>query len=566
VTIPERALPIPSEHREFLVKVEGQAVSRTHQLIAATVVHSVNRISSARLVYLDGDAASGDFPLSSSGTFAPGRAIEILAGPADRPISIFKGVVIAESVKVRRSGAPELVVECRHQAVKLTVGRKSACFFAQTDADIASSILDAAGVAAEVESTAVVHPQQVQIRATDWDFLLARAEANGRLVFTEGDKVIIKAPAMGSPAVTLLFGATLLELDAEIDARSQWSAVKGVTWDPAEQAVLEREANDPGVSGPGDLASDDLARVIGLPVRALGHAALTADEAQAWADAEWLKSRLSKVSGRAKCEGMATVKPGDVVRLSGVGARYSGDVFVTGVRHDSDPAMGWKTHLQFGSLARRAAEERPISAPAAGALLPAASGLSIGVVTGNEDPDGEHRVRVRLPMVDAEGDGVWARVASPDAGEERGFFFRPEIGDEVVVGFLESDPRCAVILGMLHSSAKAAPLPGSDDNHQKVYQSRARMRLFFDDQKKLVQLETEAGNRIALSEEDKSITIEDQNGNSITLDADGIHVKSTKALDLEAGTDVKVKGTSSAAIESSATASLKASQIKLSQG
>ena len=99
--------------------------------------------------------------------------------------------------------------------------------------------------------------------------------------------------------------------------------------------------------------------------------------------------------------------------------------------------------------------------------------MQIGIVVSNEDPDGEHRVRVRMPLVSADEDGTWARVAVLDAGDERGFFFRPEVGDEVVLGFLSDDPRQAVILGMLHSSAKAAPLQGSDDNHEKVFQSRS---------------------------------------------------------------------------------------------
>jgi uncharacterized protein involved in type VI secretion and phage assembly len=42
------------------------------------------------------------------------------------------------------------------------------------------------------------------------------------------------------------------------------------------------------------------------------------------------------------------------------------------------------------------------------------------------DPDGEDRIQVRLPILDAQADGIWARVSSLDAGENRGFFFRPE--------------------------------------------------------------------------------------------------------------------------------------------
>jgi Rhs element Vgr protein len=543
VTVPgERTLPIAAEHRELTVKVGGQAVPREHQLLAASVTKSVNRISVARLVYMDGAASAGDFPLSNAATFAPGAEVEVLAGPGGDPVSLFKGLVVGQAIKVRERSGSQLVVECRHKAAKLTVGRKNACFFEQTDSDVISSLLSAAGVEGDVESTSVTHPQQVQFRASDWDFLLARAEANGKLVLTNDGKLAVKAPDFGGePKCELQFGATILELDAEIDARLQWKAVKSVSWDPAGQSLVEKEAADPGVSGPGNLSSDDLAAVAALESYELRHAALSEEEAQAWADAQWLKSKMSKVSGRAKCHGIGIVNPGDLVTLSGVGERYNGDVFVTGVRHDFDPVQGWKTHLQFGSTAQWAAEENDVSAPRAGALLPGVSGLQIGTVASNEDPESEHRVRVRLPLVDQEEDGIWARVANLDAGAERGFFFRPELDDEVVVGFLDGDPRRAVVLGMLHSSAKAAPLAGSDDNHEKVYQSRSKMRLYFNDDTKVLKLETPAGNRITLSEEDTAITLEDQNGNKIAMTADGIVIESGKAIELKAGTELKLE-------------------------
>jgi Rhs element Vgr protein len=542
----ERMLPIPAGHREVTVKVGGEEVSRECQLLSMSVMKIVNRISSARLAWSDGSAAASDFPLSNAVTFVPGQEIEILAGASGAQASLFKGVIVRQSIKVRERGATQLIVECRHKAHKLTVGRKSAYYFDKADSDILSSLLDAADVGAEVERTSVTHPQQVQFSCSDWDFLLARAEANGKLVFTNGDKVAVKAPSFGGSAVcTLQFGATLLELDAQVDARGQFGGVKSRTWDPAQQSMLEKDAADPGVSGPGNLTPDDLSAVAGLDSLELRHASLTEDEAQAWADATWLKSRMSKVSGRAKCEGIGTINPGDIVKLGGVGKRYSGDVLITGVRHDFDLVQGWKTHMHFGGTETWAAEERDVSAPRAGALLPAVSGLQVGKVVSNEDPTGEHRVRVRLPLVNMEEDGIWARVASLDAGKERGFFFRPEVDDEVVVGFLEDDPRRAIILGMLHSSAKTAPLTGSNDNHEKVFQSRSKLRLYFNDDKKLVLLETPAGNKVTLSEDDQSVKIEDQNGNKLEMTASGIKIESARALELKAGTELKLEsGTS----------------------
>lgn len=539
-----QTLPIAAEHREFTIKVGGQAVPSDNHLLSVSVSLVANRIASARLAYLDGAASSSDFPLSNSDLFKAGQTVDILSGAGNQQSLLFKGVVVRHSLRVRDHSAPQLVVECRHAAMKLAATRKSANFFDQSDSEIIDALLNNAGISGDIEATTLKHKQMVQFYTSDWDFLLARAHANGKLVWPNEDKLVVKAPSIGtSPRCTLQFGATLLEFDAEIDARRQYSAVHGVSWDPAQQAVLEVDAATPSFANPGNLAPDDLAAVAAADALELHHAALPQAEAQAWTDGAWLRARANMVSGRGKCEGIGSVMPGDVVALAGVGKHFNGNVFVSGVRHEFDLVQGWKTHLQFGGIEDMLPEN--ISAPPAGGLLARVSGLQIGVVVSNEDPDGEHRVRIRLPMVNKDDDGIWARVASLDAGSDRGFFFRPEIGDEVVAGFLAEDPRHAVILGMLHSSAKAAPLQGSDDNHEKLFKSRSGMRLYFNDDKKVLQIDTPAGNSITLSESDKSVVLADQNSNKITLNADGISIESAKAFKLKAGTELEIgSGTS----------------------
>lgn len=564
-----RTLPIPAEQREFTVKSGGETVSRIHHLLSVSVHQVANRIGSARLAYLDGVAASSDFPLSNTELFKPGQTVEILAGSVNQNTSIFKGIVVRHSLRVRDHSAPQLIVECRHAATKLSLTRHDRSYFNRSDSQIIEEILGEYSIEGEVEATSVTHKQMVQFHRSDWDFLLDRAAANGKLVWPNEDTLVIKAPATeGDAVITLQFGATLIELDAQIDARLQYNGVRGTSWDPAQQATFEIDAATPSISGPGNLSADELAMTTGT----LRHAALSETETQDWADATWSRAHLNKVSGRAKCEGIATVRPGDIVALAGVGARFNGKVFVTGVRHEYDLVQGWKTHLQFGGI------DAHDSAPAAGGLLARVAGLQIGVVTSLEDPDGEHRVRIRLPMLDTD-DGIWARIASLAAGNNRGFFFRPEIADEVIVGFLDDDPRCAVILGNLHSSANAAPLMASNSNDEKMFKSRAGLRLYFNDEQKIVQIDTPAGNRITLNETEKSIVLSDQNSNAITLDTDGISIESARAIKIKAGseiaiesatslsakggTDLKLEGGTQAELTSSAITSVKGSMVQI---
>ncbi len=575
----QRSLPIPAEHREFTVKVDGQDVERVNQLLSAVITKAADRISSARLVYLDGNASESNFPLSNSDTFIPGKEIEILAGSINNPVSLFIGIIIQQSIKVRDNTSPQLIVECRHKAVKLTIGRKSAYFYDQTDSDVITTILSTYSFLPDVESTPAMHHQLVQYYSTDWDFVLTRAQANGKMIFTNDDSVKVKAPDSGGTAVcSLQFGATILEMDADIDARLQFTAVKSVSWDPAQQALVEKDAADPGDSAPGNLLSSDLASVAGPDSFQLQQNSLLEEESQSWADAQWLKSKMSQVSGRMKCEGMGNVNPGDLVTIAGISDRYNGDVFLTGVRQSFDLVEGWKTQLQFGNAKEWLAEQSDVSAPKAGALLPGISGLQIGVVASNVDPEGEERVRVKMPMVNPEEDGTWARVSSPDAGDQRGFFFRPEVGDEVVLGFLDDDPRHPVILGMLNSSAKPAPLTGSDDNNEKVYQSRSGMKIYFDDDKKILKLETPGGMKISMDEDAGDLKLEDKNDNKITMNSDGIKIESGGKIEIKSRKDftldgmnvelsaqssLKVKGTSGLDVEASGNLTLKGAMVQI---
>ena len=183
-----------------------------------------------------------------------------------------------------------------------------------------------------------------------------------------------------------------------------------------------------------------------------------------------------------------------------------------------------------------------ISTDPADGAMGATHGLQVAVVVALEgDPEGEERIQVNLMGEDTAP--VWARVAAPYAGEGRGLVFLPEIGDEVIVGFMGGNPSEAVVLGSLHSSGAASPTEKSDDNNIKGMVTREGIRLEFDDEKKHVVVETPGGNRITVSDDEGGILLEDGNGNKVTLSSDGILLDSAKDVSVKAKGDVKIEGT-----------------------
>jgi len=571
-TIPvSRATDLPT----FTIRSDGNTLSGAHHVLSVIVSKSVNKIPFAQIILLDGDPAGEDFPLSNEEFFIPGKEIEIEAGYHSDTELIFKGIVIKHGIKARKEKPPVLVIEAKDESVKMTVVRKNRYFEDVTDSEVLEEIVEEYGLSSDVESTTETHKEMVQFYSTDWDFVVTRAEKNGMLVIPDDGEMKIKKPKVETEGtLQLVYGATVLDFELEMDARNQLNSVIGKSWDYTNQEMIETEAEDPGINQGGNLQESDLADVIGGNNYELKHGGKVSEqELQAWADMSALKSSLSKIRGRVKCQGYPGIKPGNTLEIQGVGERFYGLMFVSGISHEYADNQ-WTTNIHVGLHPEWFSKAESITDTKAAGLLPGINGLQIGIVTDLEsDPDGEHRIKVKLPIVNIEEEGVWSRVATLDAGDSRGSFFLPEIDDEVVVGFLNDDPRDPIVLGMLNSSAKPAPISASNDNHEKGFVTRSEMKVVFNDDEVSLTIETPNGNKMVFSDQDGGILIEDENGNKIEMNSDGIAMESASEINIKATTDknieavnLNLKASAQLVAEGSAGAELKSGAIAKVQG
>ncbi|MEM8900178.1 MAG: type VI secretion system tip protein VgrG [Bacteroidota bacterium] len=539
---------IPQEGTYDLVThsilIDGSEIPSTVEVLSLVLSREVNKIPLARIILKDGDPADEDFVLSSTDDFIPGKEISISIGHDSLNTVLFEGIITKHSIAFYEDKGGVLVLEARDASVKMTIGRKNKYFIEQSDSEVWETIIGEYGLIPEVEATTLTHKELVQFYVTDWDFLVARAEANGKLVWIDQGTVFIRTPDSSTqPVLELIYGATMLEFEGASDARYQYQAVKASSWDYTNQQLLETEGAA-RLQMPGNFNNDELAQVSSPSKFELRHSGqVIEDELQAWADACVMKSQLAKVIGRVKFDGFAEVTPGTVIKLAGLGTRFNGNAYVTAIRHEVFDGT-WHTHAQFGKKPTWFHQENMIEEGLSSGIIPGIQGLQIGVVSQlQDDPDGEDRILVKLPIIDVEAEGVWARVSCLDAGENRGSFFRPEIGDEVVVGFLNNDPRDAIVLGMLNSSNKPAPLIAQDDNHIKGFVTRSEMKLLFDDETSIITVETPAGNKVVISDDEQLINLTDQHGNSIMLNADGITLDSIADIVIRAAQNIEISAT-----------------------
>lgn len=437
----------------FTIKVDGKAIPSYYQIQSVCVDQCLNRISSAEVVLCDGSASKQNFAISGADTFIPGKKITIDVGydMADKPI--FSGLISKQSLRVTGDSASVLVVECKDQALKMTVGRHNAKFTNMTDNAVIKKIIgNYSALSADVANTRITQAELVQYYCSDWDFVLCRAEINGLFVSNHGGKITVLDPTKKTnPVLTIAYGNNLVSFDGDLNAVNQLAKIKASAWDPNTQKIINTQVNNSD-SGPGNLSSKKLSEVIGLSEFELQTAAPQDKPAlDGWAQAQMLKSRFGKVTADVTFKGTEKVNVGQFITLAGLGDRFNGDHLVSKVSHEIRDGI-WLVTAQLGLSPQWFVQQPDVMAPTAAGLLPGIAGLQMGKVKKiHEDPEAGLRILVDFPLLDPQQQGVWARLSHFYATKGQGAFFLPEIADEVVVGFLNDDPRYPVILGSLYS-------------------------------------------------------------------------------------------------------------------
>ena len=189
-----------------------------------------------------------------------------------------------------------------------------------------------------------------------------------------------------------------------------------------------------------------------------------------------------------------------------------------------------------------------------GASTTRIAGVVVGVVTNTEDPAGLGRVKVKYPWLSDSEESFWARIATPMAGKGRGFYFLPEVEDEVLLAFEQGDARFPYVLGALWNSQDKPPEKNENgENNIRSIRSRSGHVIRLndkDDGEKIEIIDKSGKNTIVIDTAkntitvtaDKDITLSASKG-TIKLDAQKIEIKSSAATKIEAGAGMDVKAT-----------------------
>lgn len=171
-------------------------------------------------------------------------------------------------------------------------------------------------------------------------------------------------------------------------------------------------------------------------------------------------------------------------------------------------------------------------------------GVVIGVVTNNKDPENLGRVKLKLPVRFGEKETDWVRIVVPIAGNNRGMFILPEVGDEVMVIFNEGDISEPFVIGGLWNSEEKPPEINEDGkNNLKKFKSRDSHEISIYDKENegYIELKTKNGNSIKIyDEKNGKIQLKNKDASTeITLQGD------SKSIDIISNSKVNIKSSNS---------------------
>jgi phage protein D len=474
-----------------------------------------------------------------SSLIEPGTALKVESAVGDVQETLFDGEIV-EIEPEYLAQTHFLVVRAFDRLHRLTYGRHIRSFANVSDAEMIETIAQEVGLRAHVAASGDMHDYMLQPNSSNLAFLQARAAALGYLLYVDGDTLHCRPPAVEDAPIALQWGPTLTEFRPRLTTIGQVKQVTVRGWDPDSCQEISGEVSA-GQGAPqinerrtgGEFVQDAFhitasTFITDRPIRTQ-----TTAERLAQAIANQHAGRFIEAEGT--CRGNPALIAGTSVNISAVGDRFSGTYSITSAVHHVS-ADGYVTEFTVSGLNPVTLIHQLIPHRA----VPGTGGLALGIVTDNQDPAGQGRVKVKFPWLSNDQTSHWIRMAVPGGGAARGIAFLPEVHDEVLIGFEMGDMQHPYVLGGLWNGRDAPPLPSDqlirDGNvRQRVIRSRSGHCIVLDDDEHEggIRIEDRNGNVLKLQSQDDVLTIAVQ-GN-IALHADGdIALEARRALELKA--------------------------------
>ena len=221
-----------------------------------------------------------------------------------------------------------------------------------------------------------------------------------------------------------------------------------------------------------------------------------------------------------------------------------GEFIITAIEHTIDSERKYENHF-------KAIPKQNNKPPANDNVKLPECNMQPAIVTDNNDPEKLGRVKVRFFWQNAQDSTPWLRIIHTHGGktangDQHGFYFIPEIGDEVMAGFESNNPDKPFIIGSVyHKNSKPDHWHHADNNTKSIRTRNGNQIILIDENGKeeiriLNKDDASPTNEISLSlNNNGKITI--KSVGDLEISAENIKISANTDLTVESGQNTKLK-------------------------
>lgn len=336
---------IPDLH----LQINGQAfpLDAKADLISVSVLEDVNATGMFTFTLLCWDGVEMRVKWVDDDLFKEGNSVEIDMGYRDTLKTLFQGEITGLEPEFPNEEPPTLTVRGYDRRHRLMGKRKTRTFLNMKDSDTANQIAGDWSLKPEVKDTRITLAYVLQHNQTDFEFLQERAQRIGyEVVVTDTTLHFRPRQNEGSSALTLRREVELLDFRVRLTTIGQVEEVFVQGWNPKkkEEFVARSGTGDVqqmggSASGPATVRqvfSGTRGTTVNMPV-------LSQAEADQLAKGWFGEMALRHVEGHGICIGQPDLRAGTLVKIEGLGRRFSGSYYVTSTEHKFTPKTGYRT-------------------------------------------------------------------------------------------------------------------------------------------------------------------------------------------------------------------------------
>lgn len=367
----------------------------------------------------------------------------------------------------------------------------------------------------------------VQYRETGYQFLQRLAQRYGEWFFYNGQQIIF---GKYSPQKTILYHqVNLVDFSLTLRTLPNRIALKGMEY--RQYSFVENNTGSIAEGGVDSLTQHAQTQSDKLYTKPTQYKLPYAFSSNAKEELELLAKRQKQaqmsqmvmVTGKSKS---TALRLGDTISIQEniFSNEDHGEYMITALEHHCDG--NGEYHNIF--------EGTPVAAAVPPLDLdnyPFAEAQSATVVE-NFDPKGLGRIRVRFSWQN--GTSPWIRLMQPHGGGDKGFYFIPEVGEEVWVDFEGGNPEAPFATGAAYNGTAKTNF-GDTMNNVKVISTRSGHTIKLDDSsgQEFITIADKGGNTIVMDTNGQNISISAQE--HISINARNITFQATESIDVNAG-------------------------------